>query len=134
MTFQEFASHEMPRAGSGRIAGKSEPAACRELTEAEISSLVEDIERSGYAVLPQYVTTEDLNHLQHFVRDAVAAGGNGYTMLDGYAPVANTVLGRIADSAAETDLHARLRTGDVKAGARTGLLSNPSLPDRRDKP
>lgn len=100
MTFQEFASHEMPRAGSGRTADKSAPTACRELSEAEIGSLVEEIERTGYAVLPRYITTEDLDHLQHFVRDAVAAGGNGYTMLDGYAPVANTVLGRIADSPA----------------------------------
>src|SRR5215475_3647423 len=98
MTFQGFASHEAPRSGLGRTADQSEPAACRELTEAEISSLVEEIERTGYAVLAQYITTEDLNHLQHFVRDAVAAAGNGYTMLDGYAPVAHTALGRIADS------------------------------------
>jgi hypothetical protein len=68
------------------------------LTEAEISSLVEEIDRSGYAVLAQYVTTEDINHLRHFVREAVAAAGNSYTSLDGYAPVANTALGRIADS------------------------------------
>jgi hypothetical protein len=98
MTFQGFASHETSQASLSRTANQPEPAARRELTEAEISSLVEDIERSGYAVLAQYVTAEELDHLQHFVRDAVAAAGNEYTMLDGYAPVASTVLGKIADS------------------------------------
>jgi hypothetical protein len=98
MTFQGFASHETSQASLSRAADQSEPAARRELTEAEISSLVEDIEQSGYAVLAQYVTAEELDHLQRFVRDAVAAAGNEYTMLDGYAPIASTVLGKIADS------------------------------------
>jgi hypothetical protein len=72
----------------------------RELTEVEIASLVQDIERSGYGVIAQYVTTEDLDLLRRFVRDAVAAAGDRYTSLTGYAPVANTGLGKMADSPA----------------------------------
>ena len=98
MTFEGFASHEKPQAGLGRTADQSQMAACGEFAEAEIRSLIEEMERSGYAVLPRYVTAEDLNHLQHFVRETVAAAGNSYTALSGYAPVANTPLGRIADS------------------------------------
>jgi hypothetical protein len=78
----------------------SRPAAWRELTEAEITALVDNIERSGYGVVAQYITTEDLNHLRQFVRDAVAGAGNSYIVLNGYAPVAHTALGRIADSPA----------------------------------
>jgi hypothetical protein len=98
MTFKGLAS-ETPQTGLSRTADSSRLAACSELTEAEISSLVEEIDRSGYAVLAQYVTTEDINHLRDFVREAIAAAGNSYTSLVGYAPVANSALGRIADSA-----------------------------------
>jgi hypothetical protein len=72
MTFQGFASHETSQASLSRAADQSEPAARRELTEAEISSLVEDIEQSGYAVLAQYVTAEELDHLQRFVLGKIA--------------------------------------------------------------
>jgi hypothetical protein len=100
MSFEDFASSETSRAELGRTDNRPRATACRELTEDEITSLVEDIERSGYAVLAQYITSEDLNHLRDFVREAVAAAGNGYTTLNGYAPVANTALGRIAESPA----------------------------------
>jgi len=76
------------------------PASCRELTEVEIASLVEDIDHSGYGVISQYVTTEDLDVLRRFVRDAVAAAGDSYTALNGYRPVADTVLGKMANSPA----------------------------------
>jgi hypothetical protein len=70
------------------------------LTDLEIASLVQDIERLGYAVLPGYVEAKDLDALRRFVRDAVATARNTYTMLSGPEPVANTALGKMADSRA----------------------------------
>ena len=72
----------------------------RELSDDEIFSLVRDIDRDGYAVLPRYILHSDITVLQHFVRDAVAAAGNRYTALSGPAPVAETVLGKMASSPA----------------------------------
>lgn len=70
----------------------------RAFTDDEISSLCQDIDRVGYAVLPDYITAAELEHLRHFVRERVAAAGNSYTMLSGPAPVADTVLGHMAAS------------------------------------
>ena len=72
----------------------------RELSEDEIFSLVRDIDRDGYAVLPRYILDSDIDVLRQFVRDAVAAAGNSYTALSGPAPVAETVLGKMASSPA----------------------------------
>ena len=43
----------------------------RELSEDEIFSLVRDIDRDGYAVLPRYILHSDIDVLRQFVRDAV---------------------------------------------------------------
>ncbi|NTF81935.1 hypothetical protein G6L94_13750 [Agrobacterium rhizogenes] len=76
------------------------PYDCRELSEAEISSLVQEIDRDGYAVLPRYISPAELVALRQFVRDTVAAAGNRYTMLRGPEPVAETALGKLASSPA----------------------------------
>ena len=72
----------------------------RELSDDKIFSLVRDIDRDGYAVLPRYIPHSDIDVVRHFVRDAVAAAGNSYTVLIGSAPVAETVLGKMASSPA----------------------------------
>jgi hypothetical protein len=72
----------------------------RELSDDEIFSLVRDIDRDGYAVLPQYIPRSDIDVVRQFVRDTVAAAGNSYTVLIGSAPVAETVLGKMASSPA----------------------------------
>ena len=100
MILHGFASPSASQTESGLPADGSQSAALRKLTEAEISALVKDIERSGYGVVAQYIMTDDLELLRRFVRDAVAAAGDSYTSLIGYAPVANTVLGKMADSPA----------------------------------
>src|SRR5215510_222720 len=69
----------------------------RELSEDEIFSLVRDIDRDGYAVLPRYIQYPDIAILRRFVSNAVAAAGNRYTAL-GPAPVAETMLGKMASS------------------------------------
>ena len=53
-----------------------QPSDCRELFDQEIYSLVQDIDRHGYAVLTEYISRADIDVLRHFVRDAVAAAGN----------------------------------------------------------
>lgn len=77
-----------------------QPSDCRDLSEEEISTLVQEINRDGYAVLPRYVAPADMDVLRQFVRDRVAEAGNRYTMMRGPEPVAETVLGRMASSPA----------------------------------
>jgi hypothetical protein len=100
MILQGVAAPNASQTGSGLPADASQSAALRELTEAEIIAIVQDIERSGYGVVAQYITADDLGLLRRFVRDAVAAAGDSYASLNGYAPVANTLLGKMADSGA----------------------------------
>lgn len=100
MTSQDFASPDTPQADFGRSADSSQVPPCRGLAQTEIALLVQDIERSGYAVLAQYVGTEEIDLLRRFVRDAVATAADGYVALNGYAPVANTALGKMAVSPA----------------------------------
>lgn len=71
-----------------------------ELSDQQISSLVQDIDRDGYAVLIRYISQPDLDDLRHFVRESVAAAGNKYTMISGPGPVAETALGKMASSPA----------------------------------
>ncbi|WP_213769829.1 hypothetical protein [Bradyrhizobium sp. dw_78] len=78
------------------------------LSETEIASLVQDIERDGYAVLTQYISQADLDALLRFVRDAVAAAGNRYVALSGPEPVAETVLGKMTESPTLKQLCARI--------------------------
>ena len=70
----------------------------RELTDEEVASLVREIDRSGYAVLRQYVPPQDVDRLRLFVRDTVVAAGDSYVALTGDAPVANTALAAMAHS------------------------------------
>src|SRR5262245_47833737 len=72
----------------------------REFTDREITTLVDTIERAGYAVIPQYIGADDLSQLQAFVGESVVKAGNKYVALNGYEPVAHTALGRIATSPA----------------------------------
>ena len=78
----------------------SSSAPWREFAETEIHALVETIEHSGYAVIDQYITADDLDDLQQFVGGAVEKAGNSSVILKGHGPVADTALGRIAYSPA----------------------------------
>jgi hypothetical protein len=70
----------------------------RELADDEVASLVREIEQSGYAVLRQYVTPQDIDQLRLFVREKVAAAGGSYVALTGDTPVASTALAAMAHS------------------------------------
>jgi hypothetical protein len=83
----------------GLIGDKGRVGAYRELTDDEVASLVREIDRSGYAVLPQYIRPQEMDQLRLFVRETVAAAGGSYVALTGDVPVANTALGAMAHSA-----------------------------------
>ncbi|HEY0124424.1 MAG TPA: hypothetical protein VGC14_22205 [Rhizobium sp.] len=85
---------------SGEPIDPHQPSDCRELSDEEISALVQEINRDGYAVLPEYVSPADMDALRQFVRDTVTVAGNRYTMLRGPEPVAETALGKMASSPA----------------------------------
>jgi hypothetical protein len=84
------------------------PADRPELSEAAIAALRRDIDHTGYAVLPQYLSVAELEALRLFVRNAVAAAGDSYTVLSGPEPVAATALGDMAASPALRHLCIRL--------------------------
>ena len=70
------------------------------LCEEEIALLAQNIEKFGYGVISKFVTVAELDQLRSFVRRTVAAAGNRYVALNGNAPVAHTVLGRMTESKA----------------------------------
>lgn len=72
----------------------------RDVPEEEIAALFAAMERDGFAVLPRYIAAAELDDLRRFVRQAVAAAGNRYTVLSGEAPVAGTILASMASSTA----------------------------------
>jgi hypothetical protein len=82
----------------GFVGDKRQVSPYRELTDDEVASLVREIDRSGYAVLPQYLPQQEIEQLRLFVREAVAAAGGSYVALTGDVPVANTALGAMAHS------------------------------------
>src|SRR5262245_12408094 len=74
------------------------PSDFRELSDEEIFSLVQDIDRDGYAVLTQYIPHSDIDVVRRFVRDAVTAAGNRYVVLISPTPLAEKALGNVASS------------------------------------
>ena len=75
-----------------------DPIVLREIADEAVEALVHDIEKSGFAVLPNYIGSTELEHLQLFVEDQVAENGNRYLGLIGKASFENTMLGAIAES------------------------------------
>jgi len=69
-----------------------------EIADEAVDALVHDIEKSGVAVLPNYIGVAELEHLQLFVEDQVSENGNKYLGLIGKASFENTMLGAIAES------------------------------------
>ena len=63
-----------------------------------ITALVRDIEKTGFAVLPNYVDHENLKHLQSFVSTKVAEAGGEYVELTGKPAFQGTMLDAIADA------------------------------------
>lgn len=79
-----------------------------EIAVETIPGLVAQIEKSGFAVIPDYIAPVNLAHLQSFVEEKVAAAGGEYVGLVGKAAFQGTMLDAIADSPAFTGLIHRL--------------------------
>jgi hypothetical protein len=71
----------------------------RDVSDAEISALVEGMNTYGVGVLHDYVNPTDLAELQAHVMAAVKANSGEYTVFSGRDALAETILGRLADSA-----------------------------------
>ncbi len=79
-----------------------------EITLAAIRALVQEIDKAGYAVIPDYVAPDNLAHLQSFVEARVAQAGGEYVGLVGKAAFQGTMLDAIAESPSFTGLMHRL--------------------------
>jgi hypothetical protein len=79
-----------------------------ELSHPQIINLFRDIESSGYAVLPGFLSQSTLESLRTFVDSAVSSADGGYVALNGKTAVAGTELVTIAESASLRRMCARL--------------------------
>lgn len=73
-----------------------------------VGELVAEIERTGVAVLPEYIGPEALRELQAFVVATVQKTGGEYTVLNGKDAVAGTLLAELPDHPAFQSLVQRL--------------------------
>ncbi|HEY3695986.1 hypothetical protein [Phenylobacterium sp.] len=69
-----------------------------EVSDATVQALVADMDRTGVAVLPDFVSPADLRDLQEFVERAVEEAGGEYVGFNGRDAVAGTLLAALADS------------------------------------
>jgi hypothetical protein len=77
------------------------------LSDQEVRNLALEIERTGFAVLPNYLAPEALEALQTFVRQAVAKAGGEYAGIDA-KDVARTLLAKLPEAAEFAGLLRRL--------------------------
>lgn len=61
------------------------------ITQEKIADLVAEMDKSGFAVLPDYLEKAELEELQQFVRRRVAAAGGQYVVFTGKQAVAGTL-------------------------------------------
>ena len=77
-------------------------------SDAQIQTLVDQINTCGFAVLPAWASDGELGQLQDFVASAVTAAGNQYVALTGADAVAGSALHQWGQSAAFLDLCKRV--------------------------
>lgn len=78
------------------------------LSDQDVRKLADQIERTGVAVLPNYIGPEALERLQDYVRQQVAEAGGEYTSIEGKEAVSETLLGELPDKAEFMSLLRRL--------------------------
>jgi hypothetical protein len=69
-----------------------------EIGDEAVDALVQDIKKTGFAVIPNYIESVDIEHLRSFVESKVAANGDEYLGLMGKAAFEATMLDAIAES------------------------------------
>lgn len=88
----------------------------RPISDSEISSLVEEIDRTGFAVLKDYVGKADLEKVQDLVRQAVADSAGEYTVFTGRdalkdSALSETVVAKLTSSAKFKSIMQRVYAG-----------------------
>jgi hypothetical protein len=78
------------------------------ISDAAVRELVAEIERTGFAMLPNYLPPEMLGKLQSYVSQAVSRAGGEYTVLNGKAVVADTLLAELPETPEFASLLRRL--------------------------
>ncbi|MEB0078477.1 hypothetical protein QN386_22070 [Pseudomonas sp. CCI3.2] len=79
-------------------------------SDVRIKTLVESINKEGYAVLPGWATNDQLVELKNLVMDAVGAAGNRYVALTGQEAVSGSLLHAWGSSPVFIDLCQRIVT------------------------
>ncbi len=77
-------------------------------SDEEIDTLVQSINRTGFAVIPDYIDESKVRELYAFVQNAVRSAGNSYVSFTGHDAVTGTMLERMAKSASFRSLCARI--------------------------
>ena len=63
-----------------------------EISPEEITSLVSELDRTGYGCVPNYIRSEDLSRMKRFVRTAIVHSGNEYIGFGGPEETAGSGL------------------------------------------
>ncbi len=70
-----------------------------EISDYAIDEIVNNIEKNGFAVIPNYISFDDVIRLQSFVENLVSAASGEYVALSGKGEIANTPFEEIGKSA-----------------------------------
>lgn len=92
------------------------------VSDETVQRLVAEIDRTGFAVLPNFIGAEALAKLQAFVTGAVAQAGGEYRVLNGAEPVAGTLLAELPADAGFSSLLQRLYEGAMRRTAPTQAI------------
>jgi hypothetical protein len=87
------------------------------VSDRTVRGLVAEVERTGFAVLPDFISPEPLRKLQEFVVATVRTAGGEYTVLKGKGAVAGTLLAELPDHPAFQSLARRIYEGATASAA-----------------
>lgn len=87
------------------------------VTDETVRALVADVDRRGYAVLPNYLRPDELRELQAFVAAAVDGSGGEYVVFNGKGAVPGTLLESLADDPQFNSLVRRVYEQGAKRAA-----------------
>ncbi len=85
-----------------------------EVSDAQVASLVEEMNRTGFAVINDYADDATLARLRQYVSDTVAAAGGEYVVLTGIDEMRGSLLETIGASQQFQSLMHRIYTIGVK--------------------
>jgi hypothetical protein len=87
------------------------------ISDQTVHGLVAEVDRTGFAVLPHYLSPDALAELQRFVASAVETGGGEYKVFTGKEAVEGTLLAELAEDPAFQSLIRRIYEGAARRPA-----------------